>query len=290
MNAQQNAGPLGDQQPVESARIQLAQLLRSWREGNNRSQSWVAKQLHTNQPTVSRWESGSTLPAPETIRAFWQICAKSVQSKASAPELEQALALHQRVVEERAHMPKQTVPATGGTPQPDRPPLQPQGSKGRLVTLTGVGTVALLAAAAWVGVQYGHSSPENPSSSPAPSLAAARPTPTATCDGNACASLEPATTACAEDAITTRTGHDYGVRVELRYSALCHAAWAKMSGTAAGDRVMVTPNQGNAQEYRQQYGHDAHTRMVPALTPGDARACAIVDGRGTVCATSAAQQ
>ncbi|MBT2451472.1 DUF2690 domain-containing protein [Streptomyces sp. ISL-43] len=125
---------------------------------------------------------------------------------------------------------------------------------------------------------------------PPPSLTAVRPAPTTTCDGASCASLEPATTTCSKDATTAHTGYNYGVRVELRYSALCHAAWAKMSGTAAGDRVMVTPKQGNSEEYRQQYGHDAHTRMVPALTPGDARACAIVDGRGTLCATSPAQR
>ncbi len=90
---------------------------------------------------------------------------------------------------------------------------------------------------------------------------------------------------CSKDAITAYTGHDYGARVELRYSAHCHAVWAKMSGTAAGDRVMVHPKQGNAEEYRQRYGNDAHTRMIPATTPDDARACALIDGRGTVCAT-----
>nr|WSX47783.1 DUF2690 domain-containing protein [Streptomyces sp. NBC_00974] len=286
MDAQQNADASSDQQPVGSPRDQLAQLLKSWREANNRSQSWVAKQLHTNQPTVSRWESGTTLPAPETIRAFWQICAKPAQSKVSEQELDQALALHQRAVEERAHLPKQTPPPTGGTPHPDRPSPQPQAKKGRLL-LTVVGAVALLAAAAWAGVEYSGSTAKDAAS--APSLAATRPpASTATCDGDSCASLEPATTTCAKDAATTHTGYDYGVRVELRYSAPCHAAWAKMSGTAAGDRVMVTPKQGDAQEYRQQYGHDAHTRMVPALSPDDARACAIVDGRGTVCATSAA--
>ncbi|MFF3087602.1 DUF2690 domain-containing protein [Streptomyces nojiriensis] len=290
MGAQQNADPLGNQQPVGPARVQLAQLLKGWREASNRSQSWVAKQLHTNQPTVSRWESGSTLPAPETIRAFWQICAKPAKSAVSAPELDQALTFHQRAMEERAHVPKQTPPATGETPLPEQPSPQPPNRKGQLVALTAVGVVALLAAAAWAGVQYSNSAPENTASSPAPSMAAARSTPTAACDSDACASLEPATTACAQDATTVQTGHGYGIRVELRYSTLCRAAWAKMSGTAAGDRVMITPKQGNAQEYRQQYGHDAHTRMVAALTPGDAQACAIVEGRGTVCATSSAQQ
>ncbi|MFB7256094.1 DUF2690 domain-containing protein [Streptomyces nojiriensis] len=290
MDAQQNADPLGDQQPVGPARVQLAQLLRSRREVSNRSQSWVAKQLHTNQPTVSRWESGSTLPAPETIRAFWQICAQPAKSAVSALELDQALALHRRALEERARVPKQTPPATGETPLPDQPSPPPQNGKGRLVALTAVGAVALLAAAAWAGVQYGGSAPKDASSPAAPSPAAARPAPTAACDGDSCASLEPATTTCAKDATTTQTGYDYGVRVELRYSASCHAAWAKMSGTSAGDRVMVTPKQGNAQEYRQQYGHDAHTRMVAAPSPDSARACAIVDGRGTVCATSTAQR
>ncbi|MEU8437593.1 DUF2690 domain-containing protein [Streptomyces sp. NPDC029216] len=292
MDAQQNADALDDQQPVVRARVELGRLLRGWREaGNNRSQGWVARQLNTNQPTVSRWETGATLPDPETIRALWRIYAKSEQSRANDPQLDKALALRQRAEEEGTHVPKQRPTPVSGTPQPHLPSPQPRAGRKRLIAWAAAVIVVLGAAAAWVGIpDADQDKPEGASPSASSSAASVRPAPTVTCDGASCASLEPATTTCSTDATTAYTGYDYGVRVELRYSALCHAAWAKMSGTAAGDRVMVTPKLGNAEEYRQQYGHDAHTRMVPALTPGDARACAIVDGRGTVCATTSPAQ
>ncbi|MFK0258515.1 DUF2690 domain-containing protein [Streptomyces sp. NPDC090445] len=298
MDAQQNADAVDGRQPDVSARVRLARLLRSWREGNNRSQSWVAKQLHTNQPTVSRWESGSTLPAPESIREFRRICtAKAADVPPGDPELDQALALHRRAREERAStVPRQqtTAPLAQPDPQPQPLPLPlplPHRSRQSAAHAAVAGAVVLLAAAvAWAGARYGGSTPEVALSPSAPASfwsppAGARPAPTATCTGTSCASLEPAATTCAYDAVTALVGHDHGIRVELRHSGRCQAAWAKTSGTTAGDRVTVTAKQGNAQEHRQQYGYDAHTRMVPALTPGDARACALVDGRGTVCAT-----
>ena len=72
----------------------------------------------------------------------------------------------------------------------------------------------------------------------------------------------------------------------LRYSPRCEAAWAKMSNTSPEDRVIITPKRGDSEEYRQQTGHDAHTRMVPVTRPEDARACAKIQDR--VCATTPA--
>ncbi|MFD6226032.1 DUF2690 domain-containing protein [Streptomyces sp. NPDC060232] len=288
MDAQQNADALDGQQAVVPARVELGQLLRSWRVANNRGQPWVAKELNTSQPTVSRWESGQSLPEPESIGALWRICAKPEQSTLSDPQLDKALALHRRAVEESTHVPKQRPAPECVTPQQDQPSPQPHARKKRLVAWTVV-AVVVLGTLAWVGFHYADKDAGASPSSASPSTAPVRPTPTATCDGASCASLEPATTTCSKDATTAYTGHGYGVRVELRYSAVCHAAWAKMSGTSEGDRIMVTPKQGHAQEYRQQYGHDAHTRMVAALTPGEARACAIIDDRGTVCATETAK-
>ncbi|MGW4688921.1 DUF2690 domain-containing protein [Streptomyces sp. NPDC004244] len=189
--------------------------------------------------------------------------------------------------EERTPGPRQPAAA------PHPPRTDPSARKtppGALAAAAGA-VVLLAAAVAWAGARYagpatGVAPPPAPAAAAPSSLpGGAGPAPTATCAGVSCAALEPAATACANDAATALVGHDYGIRIELRYSARCRAAWAKMSGTTAGDRVMVTPEQGAAQEYRQQYGHDAHTKMVPALSPGDARACALVDGRGTVCAT-----
>lgn len=110
--------------------------------------------------------------------------------------------------------------------------------------------------------------------------------PTTTCAGATCASLEPAATVCSQDAVTAYIGRKYGATVELRYSPHCRAAWAKMSNTSPGDRILITHKKGNTEEYRQRSGLDAHTRMVPVIRPEDAQACAHIQDRGTVCATT----
>ncbi|MFH9575632.1 DUF2690 domain-containing protein [Streptomyces sp. NPDC017454] len=114
---------------------------------------------------------------------------------------------------------------------------------------------------------------------------AVRPSPTVSCHGESCASLDPAHTHCARDAVTAYSGRKYGATIELRHSSSCGTVWAKMSKTSAGDRVTVTHREGPSEEYRQQYGRDAHTFMLPVDIPEDAEACAIVQDRGTVCAT-----
>ncbi|MGW7238221.1 DUF2690 domain-containing protein [Streptomyces sp. NPDC054804] len=110
--------------------------------------------------------------------------------------------------------------------------------------------------------------------------------PATGCAGAACASLEPAATVCSQDAVTAYIGRKYGASVELRYSPHCRAAWAKMSNTSPGDRIIITPKKGDTEEHPQQYGHDAHTRMVPATRSEDAHACTAIQDRGTVCATT----
>ncbi|MFE7794899.1 DUF2690 domain-containing protein [Streptomyces sp. NPDC057460] len=61
----------------------------------------------------------------------------------------------------------------------------------------------------------------------------------------------------------TARGRKYGATVELRCSPHCWAAWAKMRRTSPGDRILITPQKGNTEEYRPRTGHDAHTPMVP---------------------------
>ncbi|GAA4908889.1 DUF2690 domain-containing protein [Streptomyces coeruleoprunus] len=123
------------------------------------------------------------------------------------------------------------------------------------------------------------------SASPTPSAPPAGPTPsTAECRGESCFGIDPKYAVCRQDAATYYTGRDHGILVELRFSPTCQAAWAKMSGTSQGDVVRVTNNAGRSRHYTQQWGHDAHSTMVEALNPDDAKACARTP-RGEVCAT-----
>ncbi|WP_374985210.1 DUF2690 domain-containing protein [Streptomyces fradiae] len=113
----------------------------------------------------------------------------------------------------------------------------------------------------------------------------ASPTITAECRGESCFGIDPKYSICREDAATYYTGNALGVRVELRFSPTCQAAWAKMTGTSQGDVIRVTNNAGRSRHYTQQWGHDAHSTMVSAMNPDDAKACARTP-RGEVCATA----
>jgi hypothetical protein len=50
-----------------------------------------------------------------------------------------------------------------------------------------------------------------------------------TCRGNGCTSKDPKTTGCARDALTMWEFSDGLIRVELRYSPKCDAAWTRWS-------------------------------------------------------------
>ncbi|MEU5659997.1 DUF2690 domain-containing protein [Streptomyces sp. NPDC047737] len=149
------------------------------------------------------------------------------------------------------------------------------------VVLAGMGIAAWTLSADAEDTPDGHAAPPVATSAPS----AVRPSPTVDCHSQSCASLDPAHTNCSEDAVTAYSGQKFGATIELRHSPACGTVWAKMSKTSPGDRVTVTHQDGHSEEYRQQYGRDAHTFMLVVDTPGKAEACAIVQGRGTVCAT-----
>ncbi|ROQ78440.1 uncharacterized protein DUF2690 [Streptomyces sp. CEV 2-1] len=129
--------------------------------------------------------------------------------------------------------------------------------------------------------------PPSPTASP---FFAGPPSPTPTtvkCWRNTCYGVDPKYATCRKDATTYYTGKGHGIRVELRFSPSCQAAWAKMTGTTQGDIVRITSSAGDTRHYTQQWGHDAHSPMVEALNPDTAKACADTS-RGRACATTPA--
>ncbi|MFC5665141.1 DUF2690 domain-containing protein [Kitasatospora misakiensis] len=308
-----------------SARTELARTLREWRaRAGDVPQKTVARRLNIAQTTVSRYESpDGRHPAPEAaVRALWS-CYRLAEE-----DLALALALRARVDGElragaggdgagadgtaadgagadgAAVDGKEAdgdasvvdvVPAAGPLPAPAR-------ERGRHRVAWAAGIVAALAGVAAGGLlvhqllgptaadRSDDARPVPAQAPPAVTATAADATATAaaSCRAVGCLHVEPNTTVCQRDAVTTAQGRDFGVLVELRFSPGCQAAWARMSGSSPGDRVQVFGREGtppDQEEYRQQTGRTAHTQMVRSAGPADARACAIVDARGTVCAT-----
>ncbi|MFK0203444.1 DUF2690 domain-containing protein [Streptomyces lavendulae] len=280
MDTQPHSGVQGSK-PTSAPAKELGQMLKQWRLSCGWKQSLLGKKVNASQTTVSRWEKGAPLPSIAAINAVWQECAQG-NPKLTTEQRDQALALHERAVAEQAESTEQSRRQRGAGEPDER-------TRRTRKWLAVLGAVAILGVGAAVWMISDDESPaakKSPSVSASPIEAGPSVAPTATCTAASCASLEPATTVCTRDAVTAHTGREYGALIELRYSPGCKAAWAKMSNTTQGDRVMITPKDGKAEEYRQQYGHDAHTRMVPASRPEDVRACAVIQDRGTICATT----
>ncbi|MFF4582136.1 DUF2690 domain-containing protein [Streptomyces sp. NPDC001373] len=256
----------------------------------------MGRKTDASSSTWNRWCTQGKLPRREALISFADAAPRVIEKTElvrlwelawAAQEARQTQGSALEPTEEQHHNTSvvpagraQPVTVTGSVPQEGR-----RMTRAILVSVSGL-AAAVIAGTSLLWTLGSDTNTSSGSQGPPPvSSAAASPSPAVSCHGSACAWLEPAQSICAGDAVTAYSGNQYGAVIELRYSARCSAAWAKMSKTSPGDRVVITPAQGPAEEYRQQYGRDAHTRMVAADKPEDARACAIVQDRGTVCAT-----
>ncbi|MER7845019.1 DUF2690 domain-containing protein [Kitasatospora sp. NPDC096077] len=76
-------------------------------------------------------------------------------------------------------------------------------------------------------------------------LAAAPASAATSCYASSCTGLDPATTTCANDAVTVSTDGN----LELRYSPSCRAAWARDKYAVVGESVSVRNHQGDSWDY-----------------------------------------
>ncbi|MFB7126506.1 DUF2690 domain-containing protein [Kitasatospora sp. NPDC056273] len=277
-----------DQPTAAAARAELARTLRRWRqEAGNPTQVTVSRRTAIAQTTLSRYENpDGRYPAPEaalhSLAAYYAV---------ADGELVRALGLRAAIDGSTGDAPPPEPvpePAAATAPEAPAPSAEPTsgqepGGRRRRRAAWAAGGAAVAAAAAGA-LLYALAGPDTGATvAPAPQAMPA-PTAAASCDGASCVHVDPVGTVCDRDAATAAADRDFGVLIELRYSASCHAAWAKMSGGSPGDRVQVFGTPPEQEEYRQQSGHDAHSKMVRAARPADARACAVVDNRGTACA------
>lgn len=87
------------------------------------------------------------------------------------------------------------------------------------------------------------------------------------CSGPSCAGKDPEAMGCGgQKATSPSRGMAGGAVIEVRYSAVCHAAWARISGAAAGDQAIISAG-GQSLTARVERHGDAYTAMVEV--PGD---------------------
>ncbi|WP_345982997.1 DUF2690 domain-containing protein [Streptomyces sp. DSS69] len=95
------------------------------------------------------------------------------------------------------------------------------------------------------------------------------------CRGADCAGQNPDEMGCGGDhARTVSTAQVGGSRVEVRYSEVCSAAWARLTEAAAGDTVTITGGAVADAQNGQVTVSEAYTPMVAVQKAADAKACA----------------
>ncbi len=184
---------------------------------------------------------------------------------------------HQRSGEtpSASDFPEWAQAAAAPSPAPPAAPAagagQPPARRGRLL----MGVVGAVGALLVAGAAVLLLNPDTGAAKKTAAPAASKPTPSARpvlpagvrCDGAACAGKDPEAMGCGgKRAVSPSRGMAGGALVEVRYSAVCHAAWARISGAAPGDRVTIG-EAGRGLTARVERGGAAYTAMVEV--PGD---------------------
>ncbi|MER5466739.1 DUF2690 domain-containing protein [Streptomyces sp. NPDC002668] len=112
----------------------------------------------------------------------------------------------------------------------------------------------------------------------------AGPANAASCYGSSCKGRNPQTAGCGADAVTLHSvTTPYGIRVELRWSETCGAAWGRILNAWPGDLVIVEGSGYVTYQATVKTGHDAFTAMVDDRYPRTARACGGANTRDLRC-------
>ncbi|MFE5713506.1 DUF2690 domain-containing protein [Streptomyces sp. NPDC056501] len=191
--------------------------------------------------------------------------------------------LDDRTMQIRRFVPPAPAPVTS-------PPPHPPAARRRPLFLYAAGTLGalLVVTAALLLVDLGGAdgtddraaappSPTTPTAAPSVSLPAG-----VECAGSGCTGRDPEAMGCGGPLATTVARTRVGaVQVEVRHSATCAAAWARISGAAPGDTVTVSAGGATRRAEVVSAGADtdAYTPMLAVTAGTDATACAtLADG------------
>lgn len=274
---------------------ELSALLRQWWQSDAtvRKQDALVAQLKLRgvdltQASLSRYldPSKSQIAREDVVRELHAIFGRPQEELAVALDLWER-ATRERTAQQRLRTapPQEPSPERGPVPAHDSPPEAPpaRSSRGLLYGAVAAVLAVVVAGALWVIAPWEGERDEAPDTAKGP-RATAPAVELAVCEGERCFGLEPNHTVCSTDAVTAFADTDPVIGIELRYSAQCRAAWAKISNTTQGDVARIGDRAGRKREYTQISGRDAHTTMLPAARPEDVTACAVLATR-TVCAT-----
>ncbi|MEV4434694.1 DUF2690 domain-containing protein [Streptomyces sp. NPDC049585] len=207
---------------------------------------------------------------------------------------------------------KQRKPKRSGKPAQETEPSEPQApappgrfgppaaapppTRRRNAVLFAVGAVGALFVVAAVVLLVGAGGEDRtaPGAAATPSVSKAPSLPSGVrCTGADCAGKDPESMGCGGRHATTAGSVTVGAAyLEVRYSEVCGAAWARITQAGPGDTLRITSagSAGGTESGRVDRGADGHTRMVAVSDSRQASACAaLVSGR-TGCTKRSAPQ
>ncbi|MEU8954046.1 DUF2690 domain-containing protein [Streptomyces sp. NPDC048518] len=154
-----------------------------------------------------------------------------------------------------------------------------------------VGALVVIAAAVFItGVGRDDDKKDDAKPSATPSRSDAKVPAGGECEGAECAGKDPEKMGCGGDLAKTASRATVGKAViEVRYSAACGAAWARITQAAVGDKVTITGSGSGAgakQDGTVNADFDAYTPMVAASSGGVAKACAVLGSGQSGCTGS----
>ncbi|MFJ2023036.1 DUF2690 domain-containing protein [Streptomyces sp. NPDC087897] len=146
--------------------------------------------------------------------------------------------------------------------------------KGPMLVVGAVGALIVVVGAVLLAPGGDDAAKATPPPSKTPSAAAPERPVGVECSGADCAGQDPEKMGCGgEFARTVATAVVGGGKIEVRYSKVCSAAWARLTEAAIGDTVQITAGKG-AQDGEVMGDTDAYTPMIAVKKPSDAKACA----------------
>ncbi|MFJ9106929.1 helix-turn-helix domain-containing protein [Streptomyces sp. NPDC102283] len=173
------------------------------------------------------------------------------------------------------HSSRGSGPGSGRDRRGIRPGTAP-GGRGTGAAMLAVGAVgALIVVVGAVLLAPGDDAAKAaPSPSAAPTKAATELPVGVECSGADCAGQDPEAMGCGGEFARTVAGAVVGgSKIEVRYSEVCSASWARLTEAAIGDTVRITAG-GGAQNGEVMGDTDAYTPMVAVKKAADAKACA----------------
>ncbi|MET8573841.1 XRE family transcriptional regulator [Streptomyces sp. NPDC005012] len=178
-----------------------------------------------------------------------------------------------------AHAQAQVVPPVdpaGDAPGPARPAAPGQASRAVTFLAGTVGALLIVGAAVFLT----QTDPEDEAraqdrATPAAPATSGPPLPDGVkCQGSGCAGEDPEAMGCGGERATTGESVTVGrALLEVRFSEVCGAAWARITGAAPGDRVTVSGRGGPERQAEVGQDPDAYTPMVAVGRARDAKAC-----------------